>query len=503
MSRSIGIPGNLEGAGAAMRLNVQKDKEGKNLIRLLCIPRKPTKKDSSTRNTDPELLAKLAAYCVRDVDTEVELFLKLPSLHPKERQFWCLNQKMNFRGFAVDRQLVGNALKLIAHESNRMDRRTLELTGGKLNSARQRNAVLKFIRHGGITLPDLKAQTVKEALKNTNPKGKERAYELLEIRDAISRSSTAKYAAFEIRSRSDGRARDNTIWFGAHTGRDAGTGLQPHNLFKTLLKQTDLEVGLELMKRGDRHAIEALFKPMELYASALRSCIIADKGKTLEVGDFATIEVRVLFWLANEKYGLEQIKSGRDLYIEMAAKIYGEDYDELLKAYKAGDKVAAQKRQLGKQTVLGAGFGIGVGGEKFLATALQYGLDIDLEIAQAAVRAYRELYPRVPIFWFNMESAAIRAIRNPGKRYRLGQVVWQMEGNRLTCQLPIGRKLSYFGARMGQKATLYGPKPCLEYLGVLSPSKIFGRVHSWGGKLVENAVQGCARDCLYEGLLEL
>lgn len=505
MSRSIGIPGNLEGAGAAMKLPVQKDKEGHKLMLKLSKPKKPSKKDPSTRIMDADLLKRLAEYCVRDVDTEVELFLRLPAMHPKERKFWCLNQRMNFRGFAVDRPLVNGALKLIALESKRLDRRAKEITGGKLESARQRNAVLKFCRHGELVLPDLRAATVKEVLKNTKPTGRERAYELLEIRDLISRSSTAKWFGFDVRSRSDGRARDNTVFFGAHTGRDAGTGgIQPQNLFKTVMKQDDVEAGLELIRSADRHAIEALYpKPMELYASALRSAIIAPKGKTLEVGDFATIEVRVLFWLANEKFGLKQITDGVDLYIEMAAKIYNECPKALLKAYKSGDKVALQKRQLGKQTVLGAGFGIGLGGEKFLLTAEQYGLDISLEIAQAAVRAYRDLYPRIPAFWTNMESAAIAAIRNPGKRYRLGHLVWAMEGNRLTCQLPIGRKLSYFGARIGQKATLYGPKSCIEYLGVLAPSKVFGRVSTWGGKLVENAVQGCARDCLYESLLAL
>lgn len=504
-ARSIGIPGNLEGAGSALNLNVQKNPEGKKLIRELCIPRKPTKKNPLTRNQDPERMKKLLEYCIQDTDTEVELFLKLPELHERERKFWVVNQKMNFRGFAVDRQLVKNALKLIQKETIRLDERARELTKGKLNSARQRNEVLKFVRHGGILIEDLKAKTVQDTLANTKPQGKERAFELLQIRDSISRSSTAKYVGFEIRSRSDGRARDNTIWFGAHTGRDAGAGgIQPHNLFKTVLDQYDLQVGLQLMKAGDYHAIQALFpKPMELYASALRSCIVAPKGKTLEVGDFATIEVRVLFWLANEKFGLQQIIEGRDLYCEMAGKIFNEDPDEIRRLYKLGDKDALFKRQLGKQVVLGAGFGIGVGGEKFQATAAQYGMKISLEMAQASVKAYRELYPRVPAFWKSIETAAISAVRNPSKRYRIGKLVWAMEGNRLTCQLPIGRKFSYFGARIGTKPSLYGPKSTLEYMTVLSPSKIFAREHTWGGKITENVVQAVARDCLYEKLLEL
>lgn len=513
MSRAIGIPGSLEGAGSAMRLKVQKDTEGKKLVKELCIPQKRNSvglhaiklKSGLWRVTQPERIKRLAEYCVRDVDTEVELFLKLPELTPKEKKFWCLNQRMNFRGFAIDRELVHGALNLISLEAARLDRRTKEITKGQLDSARQRAKVLQFVKKKGLVLPDLRSATVKEFLDNTKVKpGQEGAFELLQIRDSISRSSTAKYAAMEIRTRSDGRSRDNTIWHGAHTGRENGTGFQPLNLFKSKLHKEDLEVGLDLMRRQDFHTIQALYEnPMLLFASALRSCIWAEPGSILEVGDFATIEVRVLFWLANEKFGLKQIANGDDLYCHMAGKIYNEDPKEILRLYEAGDKDATFKRQLGKQVVLGAGFGIGVGGEKFQLTAKSYGMDISLDIAQSAVRAYRELYPRVPIFWTNMEKAAIMAVRNPGKRYRLGHVVWEMEGNRLTCKLPNGRKLSYFNASIGLKPTLFGPKPCLQYQGVLSPSKIFGRVHTWGGKLVENAVQGVARDMLYEALLAI
>lgn len=499
MARSIGLPGDLAGAGEALNLSAQKDKEGHRLMLKLCKPAK-----DGRRNNDPAMLESLARYCIQDVNTEVELFLALPPLHPKERRFWVLNQKMNLRGFAVDRKLVTNAQKLITFESRRLDARVQKLTGGKIKSARQRNAVLDFLRQNGLDMPDLRAETVRETLAKHRGE-KSRAVALLTARDAISRSSTAKYAAFELRSRFDGRARDNTVFFGAHTGRENGTGLQPLNLFKSVFKtQDDVDAGIELIKAGDRHAIEAIFpKPLDLYASALRSCIIAPPGSVLEVGDFSTIEVRVLFWLADETAGLEQIRRGVDLYCEMAGKIFNEDAKEIQRLYLLGDKSAQMKRQLGKQTVLGAGFGIGLGGEKFQKTAIQYGMDISLDLARASVRAYREQYPSVPAFWTNIERAAIAAIRNPEKKYRTGRLVWQKEGRRLTCLLPSGRLLSYFDARVSLEKTLYGPRPRMEYSGVISPSKIFGRVHTWGGKLAENVVQAVARDCLYEALERL
>lgn len=328
--------------------------------------------------------------------------------------------------------------------------------------------------------------------------------EILEIREAISRSSTAKYQAFELRSRHDGRARDNTIFFGAHTGRQAGTGLQPQNLFKTVIPQEELEVGIKLIRRKDRHTIEALFeKPMDLYASAIRSCIVAAPNCILDVGDFATIEVRVLFWLAGHAKGLKTLADGRDLYLEMASYIYGLNLAKLAQKFEAGDSDAKQKRQLGKQTVLGAGFGIGIGGEKFQATCKQYGIAIGLDLARSAIQAYRKLHAPIPGFWTGIEKAARLAILHPGKAFRCGFLVWKKEGEFLTVKLPMGRKLSYYKPRIDRTQTLYGERLQISYLGVVSQSKKFLRVHTWGGKLTENVVQAVARDLVMEALLRL
>lgn len=501
LARAVGIPGNLEGASAALNLAHQKDMEGHRLMLKMCKPRKPTKNDASTRHTDPDDLKRLYEYCKKDIEAERELFLRLPPLHQKERKFWVLNQKMNLRGFAIDRELVTGALHCIDKEVKQLDGRFRELTG--LNSARQRDATLKVLAKLGLTLSDLKAGTIDEALKGdfyADPEAKE----MLEIRQAISKSSTAKYSAFEARSRSDGRARDNTIYFGAHTGRDSGTGLQPQNLFKATMPLADVLTGIDLIKARDVTAIQALYpKPMELYASALRSCIVAPNGYVLDVGDFSTVEVRVLFWLAGHQKGLAAILSGKDLYTEMAGKIYEEDEKQIFLEYKSGSYAGLQKRQLGKQTVLGAGFGIGVGGEKFQKAAKAYGMDISISLAQKAVIAYRELHAPVVKFWSTIERAATLAIQNPGKTYRHGVLRWRKDGDWLHCQLPLGRNLSYYKPRIERVNSLYGEKLSITYRGVESVSKKFIRMTTWGGKLTENVVQGAARDLLMESLLRL
>lgn len=493
LSRSIGLPGNLEGAGAALGLAHQKDKEGHRLMLKLTKPKRPSKKDPSTRHSNPEDYKRLAQYCKRDIAAEVDLFMKLPSLPPKERQIWLLNQEMNLGGFKVDRKLVKGALKLIDIETNKMDGEVKAITKGRVTSARQRDEFLYYLlRHEGMELPNLQAGTVQHALEQKKYTS-ENSKRLLEIRNSTSKSSTAKYKAFEIRSRSDGRARDNTIFFGAHTGREAGTGLQPQNLFKTVLSREDLEAGLKLIRNGDVHAIQSIYeRPMDLYASALRSCIIADDGCTLDVGDFATIEVRVLFWLCGNQRGLDALASGKDLYVEMAGKIFKISQDAVTKT----------QRQLGKTVVLGAGFGIGW--KKFLQSCKQQKLEVSEALARSAVEAYRDTHKRVTIFWSNIEKAAIKAVQNPTKKYRLGYLTWEKSHDFLTVTLPIGRKLHYYKPKIIMKKTPWDQfKPCLTYLTQNSVTKKFERQESWGGVLTENVVQAVARDLLKEALLRI
>lgn len=503
LARSVGLPGKLADAGAALGLPIQKDMEGHRLMLKLSKPRKPTKNNPSTRVRDPESLRRLFEYCKTDVDAETELFLRLPRLTPLERNLWILDQRMNLRGFAVDRELIKNTIALVSQETKRLDDELEKLTGGQLSSARQNKAMLDYLTNQeGLMIPNMQQKTIQEWLRKKDLS--EIARKILDIRSQVTRSSTAKYTAFEIRSRSDGRARDNTIFFGAHTGRQSGTGLQPQNLFKSLFHETELNAGLTLLTRRDHHAISAVFRrPMDLYASALRSCIIPAPGHVLDVGDFATIEVRVLFWLAGNQSGLDSLAAGKDLYIDMASKIFGTPVDEIKAGVAAHDPEIVKKRQLGKHTVLGAGFGIGVGGEKFQATCKQFDLEISKELAQKAVKTYREMYPKIPGFWSSIEKAAVAAVQNPGSMFRIGRLVWFLDKDFLKVKLPIDRNFSYFQPKLEKVRSFYGEQLKLSYMGVDPISKKFVRQHTWGGKLTENVVQAVARDLLMCSLLRL
>ena len=80
-SAYLGLPLSLAGAGAALGLEEQKMKEGKELIRYFCIPCKPTKSNGGrTRNMpadDPEKWSTFKSYNKRDVEVEMSIQKRL------------------------------------------------------------------------------------------------------------------------------------------------------------------------------------------------------------------------------------------------------------------------------------------------------------------------------------------------------------------------------------------------------------------------------------------
>lgn len=488
LARAVALPGNLEGAALALKLPVEKDMDGRRLMLKMSKPRKATKTNAAKWHESPEDLARLIAYCAKDVEVEAELFLTLPPLNDTERKVWELDQKINLRGFTVDRPLVTKALALIAEETEGLRRETDELSFGGLESTNQRAAVLKWLEAEGVYLPDLRAKTVLDAIKEGLVTGA--ALRMLEIRQAVSKTSTAKYEAFDARSRSDGRCRDNLIYHTASTGRWGGAGVQPQNLPRPSIENTDLAADVVL--GSDLELLRLVYgNPMETLASVLRSVIVASPGKELFVADYAAIEARVLFWFARHDAGLRAFREGRDLYKEMAAVIYGVPVESVTKF----------QRQVGKGAVLGCGYSMG--GKKFHATCLNQGIEISPEIADAAVKAYRSTHHPVVKFWSNTERAAVAAVLNPGKRYTVNRVTWFVSGKFLFAELPSKRRLAYYGPRVAYEKTPWDEKrPVLYHYGVDIARK-FTEAKTYGGRLVENLIQGAARDFMAQAMLDV
>jgi DNA polymerase len=480
------LPRNLEGACSVLGLEHQKDPEGRKLIRRHCVPQKITKTQTRKWNDDPRSLERLSLYCARDVTAMAGLFLRLPPLTPTERAVWELNQLINLRGLFVDRPLVATILKMIEVETESLISEAWSITGGIYPT--QNAQIRKWCALNGAVLPNTQKKTIDDAIESGLVSGL--VARVLQIRQSVSKTSTGKYAAFEQRSASGSRLRDLVMYHGASTGRDTGTGVQPHNLPRGTLGDL-YDLAVDVVMTGDLEWVRALLgDPMSAFSSLLRAVIRATPGLTLYCGDFNAIEARVVFWLAGHQRGLDLFTGGRDPYREMAARIYS----------KQVKYVTDEERALGKSVILGCGFGMGAA--KFEMTCKNNHIPITTELAELAVQTYRTTNAPVPQLWKNLERAAIAATRNPGKRYAINRTTWFVRDDFLYCELPSGRRLAYYEPIIKIEATTWGHEREVLYHGSVNPkTKQWESTGTYGGKLCENVTQAVARDIMVEAQL--
>lgn len=495
-ARASALPGKLEKAAEAAGFSIQKDKVGHQLMLKLCKPRKTwlTKGTGDKYFGKREDFLRLGEYCLGDVDVEEALDLFLPNLSEYEQLVWELDQKMNVNGVRVDLTACHLIMSMIESESTTLKAEVDSLTLGIVESAAQRAEVLDFVRSEGLELPNLQAKTVADALQAGGMS--EVARRLLEIRQVVSKTSTAKYKRFiERTSRNDFRVRDLLVYHGPTTGRWAGGGgVQPQNFPRGLINDTDQAI--DVILAGDLELVRMVYAdPMMTFSSVLRGMLTATPGKLLFAADYNAIETRVLWWIAGHDAGLRLFRDGVDSYKEMASVIFK----------KPIGAVTKNERQLGKMAVLGCGYGMGH--VKFKNQCHASGMtDVDVALAKAAVYGYRDLHSPVKALWDLLERGALFAVLNPSKRVKVKGVTWFMSelGDFLYCRLPSGRLLSYPFPSIKADQTPWGvPKPTLYYWGVNSFSRKWVEEKTYGGKITENLVQAIARDIMVNGMFNV
>ncbi len=488
LASAMAIPRKLELAAQVLKLPVQKDMEGHRLMLKWSKPRKPSKKNPNIRHSDSEEYERLINYCVTDIDAELGIFLSLPPLHPLERKVWEMDQRINLRGFQVDRPRVLKILDLIDTEVKNLNDETRTLTLGCVSSTTQRDRILDWLEGEGVYIPDLTSATVKNAIDGGLASGD--ALRMLQIRQSVSKSSTAKYIAFESRSRYDSRLRDNLIYHTASTGRWGGAGVQPQNFPRGNIK--DIDQALQIIDQDVEEARFLYGDLMSLFSSCLRGMIVASPGKILDVADYAAIEARIVFWVADHDKGLEAYRQNRPMYEELATKIFNQELKNITK----------DQRFVGKQATLGCGFGMGP--DKFGATCKMFGHDVSDELARTAVYTYRKENAPVAKLWGRLEKAAIAAIENPGKIFSINHTKWFIRGRFLYCQLPSGRRLAYCDPEIIHIKNKWGDKkPTIYHWGADAVTKKWTKQKTWGGTLTENVVQAIARDLMAAAMLRI
>lgn len=495
-ARALSLPGKLEEVLIGLKAPYKKDMQGHRLMLKMCKPRKPTKNNKAKWHESPEDFERLFQYCLADVRGEAWLHKKLLPLSHAEKKVWQLDQHMNTRGLYVDIEAVKAALYMISKETIRMNKEVVLMTGGRIQTTNQRDAVLKYVRRKGFDIDNMQAKHIQERLDSGEIHGK--AKRLLEIRQSLSKTSTGKYEAFLRGTGEDNIIRDYLIYHGAGPGRWSGARIQPQNFptgRKNKVKVGDYALALATLKSKDIELMRLLYGDiLSTLSTLLRSMIIAPPDEMLYVADYSQIEVRILFWLAGELSGLQAFRDGKDLYREMAMEIY-----DLLSVLAVTD----DQRDIGKRSILGCGFNMGW--LRFKENAKKEGdIDIPDAIAKKAVKAYRNKFKRVVQLWTDIEDAAVTCVLS-GRETSCakGKIRFVKEKDFLFMILPSGRRIAYHRPSVEWKKTPWGDmKRQLHYYSVHPKTKKYAKESTYGGKLVENAVQGTARDIMVNGMFK-
>lgn len=486
-SAYMGLPLSLEGVGAVLGLEKQKLSEGKDLIRYFSVPCNPTKANGGrTRNLpehDLEKWSRFKAYNARDVETEMQIQQRLVKF-PVPDEVWVeyhIDQEINDRGILVDMDFVKQAIAIDEKSRSRLMSDMQELT--ELDNPNSVVQMKEWLSDNGVEMDTLGKKAVAAMIENTEGD----VSEALSLRQQLAKSSVKKYQAMENAACKDNRCRGMFQFYGANrTGRFAGRLVQLQNLPQNYM--SDLEQARALVRAGDYEMLDMLYDDIpDTLSQLIRTAFIPKPGTKFYVADFSAIEARVIAWFAGEQWRTKVFEEGGDIYCASASQMFKVPVE------KHG--VNGHLRQKGKIAELALGYGGSVDALKSMG-ALDMGLAE--EELQPLVVAWRQSNPHIVSFWWDIDRAVKKAIKE-----RMPQSVY---GVKIFCQsgmlfitLPSGRNLAYVKPRIGENR--FGGES-VTYEGV-GGTKKWERLESYGPKFVENIVQATSRDLLMNAIKTL
>jgi DNA polymerase len=485
----MNLPQALGDCVKALRLGekFEKSKRGEHLITLLSKPITAGHKKGEFREDD-DLRQEMLDYCKQDVVAESAAMSVLEPLIPEEQSAWLATLRINDYGLPVALDEIDNIIAIVEREKEHLNGELYNLTN--VTSASQRDKVLAVLHATGLEITDLTGDVIKQVLAEDLTPFQRR---VLEIRDAVSQTSTAKFAKMKELACADGRIHGLLTYHGASTGRDASRGLNAQNLARPPLKRVDL--ALDTMTAYDWEDARMIWgdKTMGAAVSSIRGVIKAPEGRTFIDADFSSVENRTASWIAGQQDKLDAFAAGMDEYKLFATEMYGVAYSDVTK----------DMRQIAKSAVLGGMFGQGWKG--LIDYAAPLGVVLDEEKARHLIDMYRAQYPHVQKTWYACGDAMLDACQTPGVIFPVGKrIAFKVEKNFLRLRLPSGRVLYWYEPRVEPTKTPWGAiKDAVVTWGVNSITRKWERKALIGSSAFQSSVQGCARDVLINGCKNL
>lgn len=449
-----------------------------------------------------EDLEKFIAYCRHDVELEAYVGDLLGELPEREEQVFAIDQKINLRGLYLDAEGIEIAANIVDQITAELEEKFGEITGGLRTTLTQK--VMAWAAEQGFPLENLRAAYLEELLEGDDlPRGPVR--EMIEIRTQLNKASTKKLDAMLRHRTADCRARWQSRYHGAATGRWTGAGFQPLNLVRSW-EDADPETLVEQVKRGSASWLTMMYgDAMEAISKAGRHWITAAPGHRIMSADFVSIEAVILACLSGEAWKVEAFRQKKKIYELMGDKIHG------LPEGTVNKKTHPAERQDGKTGELAFGY------QGALNAWLKFdssGRHTDERILEIC-KTWRGEHPMITAFWKGLEDASLDAVSVKGKTTGYREIGFQVVDEWLTMILPDGKRLWYRDPEIRQSWP-HWHKPseneaCKEQVCKCRKGpKLFYKamktgqwatVSTYGGKLAENACQAVSRQYLIPSLV--
>lgn len=523
-ARVNSFPGGLRLIGGILNLPIQKDKEGTRLLNKFSTPRKPTKKDPRfwiTPDEDPEDGEKLYSYCDTDIDSEEWASFSMPPMTRAEREFWLVDQEINWLGIAIDRKGVRDCIAILNQAIHKYGQEFAALTGGI--TVTQLQQYKGWLAAQGVHTDSLDEEHL-EALLAHADRMPHNIRRTLEIRSLIGSASVKKLFAMENMATDSDRLHNLIVHHGARTGRPTGEGPQPLNLpkagpklvtcggcespfhpkhivcpwcgtvrppnAKTAWKPSMVQPVLDVMATRRLELVEYYFGDAVLcIMGCVRGLFEAAPGHDLIASDYSAIEAVVTAMLAGEEWRIEAFRNKQDIYLVGASKITGTPVEEYLRYAEEHGEKHPDRQDIGKVSELALGFGGWLGAWRNFDDTDRF---TDEQVKEN-ILAWRAASPKIMEMhggqsrggkWdkypclYGFEGAAIAAIQNPGLCYTVAGIQFYLRlkgtpvnidgdlinthADALIIRLLSGRELTYWEPVLSPGTREYDPPWQLE-----------------------------------------
>jgi len=429
-----------------------------------------------------EELARYGEYCKNDVDLTLKLFKILNKTFP-EKELVLID--MTLRMFTHPVFFVDDALLQERYEELKEDKQLLleglmeKLECETAEAVRKRLASNKqfaeILVERGVAAPMKASKTTgkqtyalakndEEFLKLTehdDPLIQQLCAVRLGTKSTIEESRIERF--IDVGKRNKGRLPIPLKYYGAHTGRWAGSD----------------KVNFQNLPSRDKKK------------KALKNAVVAPDDHIVINCDSSQIEARVLVWLAGQNDVVEQFRNGDDVYSVFASKIYERPIT----------KANPVERFVGKTCILGLGYGTGALKLQHTLKTQPPGAVVSKDEAQNYVDTYREANDMVIKLWKDGDKVIKDLAVWPSVDEKTNEPIKPYFYGKHNCLkitkdgvgLPNGLSIRYPDLKLDTS----------ESNSKYTYKSRKGPVSLWGGSLVENVVQALARIIVGEQMVKI